>query len=105
MERSGGRAPLGRGPGHEDTAGGDIPHVPETDAGVDIRQVAEQFARDRLMVKLAHDSNGSLDCASDRPVATGCFQINIVQGVSVAVHSSALSNGCFGSDGSFVSKE
>lgn len=32
---------------HEDTAGGAIPHKPETDAEVDIRQVAQNFALDR----------------------------------------------------------
>lgn len=65
-EKFRGSRPPDRGLGHEDTAGGDIPCVPETDAGVDIRQVVPKFARDRLMVKLAHDSDGSLDCASDR---------------------------------------
>lgn len=32
---------------HEDTTGGAIPHKPETDAEVDIRQVAQNFALDR----------------------------------------------------------
>lgn len=51
---------------HEDTTGGAIPHKPETDAEVDIRQVAQNFALDRLMVKLAHDFDGSLDYTRNR---------------------------------------